>query len=79
MANMAYCRFQNTITDFRDCINSIYDVDPRNHAEVQARRRLIEQAAFLLAEIGISDPGDRHAVSDAIAELESVEPEEDEY
>lgn len=25
MANMSYCRFQNTLTDFNDCLNMIRD------------------------------------------------------
>jgi hypothetical protein len=26
MANMSYCRFENTVNDMDDCINVLYDV-----------------------------------------------------
>jgi hypothetical protein len=25
MANMSYCRFQNTVTDMEDCFNAMYE------------------------------------------------------
>ena len=27
MANMSYCRFQNTYSDFADCVNALHEVD----------------------------------------------------
>ena len=30
MANMSYCRFENTTRDMQDCINAIEEGDTRN-------------------------------------------------
>lgn len=27
MANMSYCKFENTVIDMRDCINTLHDFD----------------------------------------------------
>ena len=42
MANMSYCRFENTLADLRDCernMDETYDMDRR---EAIARKHLIE-------------------------------------
>jgi hypothetical protein len=45
MANMSYCRFQNTLPDLRDCEENLDEVfshpDKHDSAEVQAARRLV--------------------------------------
>lgn len=40
MSNMAYCRFENTVADLRDCEEHIYD-DDISESEEAARQRLI--------------------------------------
>ena len=40
MANMSYCRFQNTVGDLRDCAEHIHD-DDLSEDEQRARKRLI--------------------------------------
>ena len=44
MANMAYCRFQNTLKDLRDCQNAMWDeaVGEMEKDERKARLRLIK-------------------------------------
>jgi len=49
MANMSYCRFQNTLSDLRDCYAHLYDglddsdkEDKLSDSESSARKRLIE-------------------------------------
>ena len=39
MANMAYCRFQNTVSDLRDCADHMDD--KLSEEEQEARHRLI--------------------------------------
>ena len=41
MANMGYCRFQNTLSDLRDCEEHLYDND-LSEEEEQAKERLVE-------------------------------------
>jgi len=44
MANMSYCRFENTVRDMRDCINAIEDgeCDSLSSYEVNALRQFKE-------------------------------------
>jgi hypothetical protein len=41
MANMSYCRFENTLSDLRDCEEHLFDED-LSQDEDRARRRLVE-------------------------------------
>lgn len=40
--NMSYCRFQNTVTDLRDCQESLNDNDDLSIEEERAKKRLIK-------------------------------------
>jgi hypothetical protein len=47
MANMSYCRFQNTANDLRDCIEHIGDfIDKDEH---NARKRIVEMCKAIVA------------------------------
>ena len=81
MSNMSYCRFQNTASDFQDCVVNLRSLDPNDPsentmAERSARGNLIRLAAELLASIGIEDPEDVHAIDEAIFDLDAFEIEE---
>ncbi len=72
--NMSYCRFQNTYPDFQDCLENLRTLDPLDHSyntmeERWARRNLIMAAAEMLAELGIEDVCDTHALMRCIEEL----------
>ena len=41
MANMSYCRFENTLRDLRDCYNNMGS-DDLSKSEFYARRHMIE-------------------------------------
>ncbi|KKN06893.1 hypothetical protein LCGC14_1072700 [marine sediment metagenome] len=41
MSNMGYCRFQNTLSDLRDCYDSMDDND-LSEEEAKARKRLVK-------------------------------------
>lgn len=53
MANMSYCRFQNTSNDLRDCAGALEEVLAGNETlsrdELQAAIRLIETAQDIIA------------------------------
>lgn len=40
MANMGYCRFENTLSDLEDCYNEIDNSD-LSETEIKARAKLI--------------------------------------
>ena len=46
MPNMSYCRFENTVTDMRDCINAIEDreTDELSNYEVNALSNFLDLA-----------------------------------
>jgi len=52
MANMSYCRFENTLSDLRDCYLNIDETD-LSRTEIAARKELIELCQ-LIAEV--ADP-----------------------
>ena len=54
MSNMSYCRFRNTLEDFRDCVNNIEDVDISDE-EAQARYHLIKEVAELVEKYDLLD------------------------
>ncbi len=41
MANMSYCRFENTLRDLRDCYSNM-DSDDLSQSEFYARKQMIE-------------------------------------
>ena len=49
MANMGHCRFQNTASDLRDCLEHFHD-DDLSHDENDARLRLIKLAQRIIEE-----------------------------
>lgn len=50
MANMAYCRFHNTLSDLRDCANNFHE-DDLSVEEHNARARMIELMVEILQDI----------------------------
>ena len=60
MANMSYCRFQNTLSDLHDCQEHMGEADGLGHEEEQARLRLIRLCKSIADEYGFwpRDPVD---------------------
>lgn len=50
MANMSYCRFENTASDLQDCIYAILDGDINDLSsfEIRGAHRLLELARELM-------------------------------
>jgi len=56
MSNMSYCRFENTLSDFRDCIFALEGLDEGeepalSRTEAQAAAKLLSLAAELGATL----------------------------
>lgn len=49
MANMSYCRFENTLSDLRDCAEHWEDED-LSKSEQKARKQLLELCQDILDE-----------------------------
>ena len=65
MANMSYCRFENTVPDFVDCAEHIED--DLTEREARHRRALIRACAEVFDTLGVSF--DRDALEDALQRL----------
>ena len=79
--NMSYCRFQNTATDFRDCLENLRSLEPedRDHNtanERRARRELILDTATMMQELGVDDVFDTHALLRLVDALDQEPAEE---
>ena len=57
MANMSYCRFQNTLSDFRDCARNFFE-DELSVEEHNARRKLLLEMIELFVELDVSIDSD---------------------
>lgn len=79
--NMSYCRFQNTASDFRDCLENLRSLDPEDKHpntddERRARRNIILNAALLLQNVGVDDLYDIHEIGRLIDALDQEPAEE---
>lgn len=54
MTNMSYCRFRNTLEDFRDCITNLEDHE-LSEEEALARYQMIKSIAALAERYDIID------------------------
>jgi len=52
MANMSYCRFQNTMRDLRDCADNLHE--DLNEEEQRARKRLIKICREIVGEADVN-------------------------
>ena len=51
MGNMDYCRFQNTLSDLKDCRDDMED-EPQSKEEQRARLQLIELCVDIACDHG---------------------------
>jgi hypothetical protein len=51
MANMSYCRFQNTVQGLLDCERHLFETDDLSEDERKARQRLIDAAYRIVARM----------------------------
>lgn len=73
MANMSYCRFENTLNDFYDCIENIDSLDEESSkSEFESREALIYAAQHLLMKLGLEDLFDIQGFQDRIEELNDI-------
>jgi len=83
MSNMSYCRFQNTASDFQDCLTNLRTLNPgdrsqNTRAEREARSQLIHLAYELLQEIGADECSSVWELDGFIAELDQEYEAEEE-
>ncbi len=52
MSNMSYCRFQNTLSDLRDCYDNMNDTDDLSLEEIKAYNRLVKLCKEIAEDYG---------------------------
>lgn len=54
MANMSYCRFENTLADLQDCLDAMVDGEDENlsASEQKAKERLIKLCVDIAYDFG---------------------------
>ena len=71
MANMSYCRFQNTRNDMEDCLDALREEKPLSRDEANAGRWMIDDILDYCRDNGIIDSYDGEtleAVFDGLVE-----------
>lgn len=62
MSNMSYCRFENTLSDLRDCLDALYDgaLDKPNMSESEraSALELIEVSGEIYNNFSYEDKND---------------------
>ena len=68
--NMSYCRFQNTLAAFNDCLANLHDPDISDD-ERAARYALIQSALEMIQLVGVDTDDEDAVVSWKVAELDA--------
>ena len=71
MANMSYCRFQNTRSDMEDCLDALREEKPLSRDEANAGRWMFDDVLSFCRDNGIIDSYDSEtleAVFDGLVE-----------
>lgn len=81
MGNMSYCRFQNTLGDFRDCREGLNEIDSQR--EFEAMVSLAKEALDFIDELGLSNSFEGNDLfdlsrKDLLEELKEFAPKDDE-
>lgn len=77
MANVSYCRFQNTRGDMQDCLNALRMENPLSRDEANAGRWMFDDILSHCRENGIIDSYDRETLEAIFTELDETEGEDD--
>ncbi len=77
MSNMGYCRFQNTLSDLRDCVEALEDGKKLSDEERAAADRMVEVAETFI-ELMNDAEWDKHWAEqdDDTEDLSTTEREE---
>lgn len=73
MANMAYCRFQNTEIDLQDCLDNLNERNIESEEEKQAAKDLFINFLEYCEEEGIISDFNRNRIDNLIAECKDQE------
>lgn len=78
MANMSYCRFQNTRLDMEDCLDALREEKPLSRDEANAGCRMFDDILGYCRDSGIIDSYDGETLEAIFDGLVKTEDEDDE-
>lgn len=78
MANMSYCRFQNTRLDMEDCLDALREEKPLSRDEANAGRWMIGDILAYCRDNGIIDSYDGQMLEAVFERLVKEDEDDDE-
>ena len=69
MANMSYCRFQNTLKDINDCLEAIRNEELLSTEEAAAAKVMLHRIAMFMEDAEITDGCDYNQIDQIIDNL----------
>ena len=63
MANMSYCRFENTCADLEDCLQALRCEEELSDYEAQAAKKMFRQMMEFCKEMEIIESYDEDAIT----------------
>lgn len=78
MSNMSYCRFENTASDLRDCLEALDNGEEISKHERKKGVEMFTEFLSFCADNGIVDDVDTDAIDNLFADKDVDNDEEDE-
>ena len=75
MANMSYCRFENTNQDIKDCINALEERNISSQSEKRAAMKMLQNVLNYCLEESIINHYDFDRLKEVIAECKEQDDE----
>lgn len=69
MANMSYCRFENTLGDLEDCLIALRNEDELSDFEARAAKKMFRRMLDFCVENEIIDGYDEDAITCVVESL----------
>ena len=77
MANMSYCRFENTKADMMDCLTALGEPQGASYREIEAAKDMFEEILYTLRDFDVIGEYNLEALYEVIDKMQ--DPDEIEY
>ena len=77
MSNMSYCRFENTLIDLSDCLNSLEERNVSSDSERIKVKKMLNRICKFLESEGVIKNFDQSKITEIIDECKEQEDEDD--
>jgi len=73
MANMSYCRFENTDNDLQECLDALRERNISSNSEKRAANRILQTMLLFLHDEGIIENYNAGMIKEILEECEKQE------